>query len=149
VRDDEKNYTAQITAVTESADPVTRMVSVTAEVTDEQQMQLRPGAFAEVTVLLGESADLPVVPQTAIRPSERGFLAFVVQDSTAHERVLTLGMRSADGLVEVKSGIENGEQIVVRGAEALYEGAAVRIGKVSDILPGGMPADSDSVRVSS
>jgi hypothetical protein len=89
------------------------------------------------------------VPQTAIRPSERGFLAFVVQDSTAHERVLTLGMRSADGLVEVKSGIENGEQIVVRGAEALYEGAAVRIGKVSDILPGGMPADSDSVKVSS
>jgi multidrug efflux system membrane fusion protein len=135
MRDDTREYTAEITAITESADLVTRMVTVTAQVTDEQRERLRPGSFAEVVVMLGESAVLPVVPQTSIRPSERGFLAFVVEDSTAQERVLTLGMRSADGLVEVRNGIQAGEKVVVRGAEALTDGAKVRVEKVSEILP--------------
>jgi multidrug efflux system membrane fusion protein len=143
VRDDSTEYTAVITAITESADPVTRMVAVTAQVTDDNHAALRPGAFAEVTVLLGQAAVLPLIPQTSIRPSERGFLAFVVDDSVAHERVLTLGMRSPEGLVEVRNGIHDGEKIVVRGAEALYDSAPVRITQVSDILSSSAsPSDS-------
>jgi multidrug efflux system membrane fusion protein len=120
-------FHARITAITGFADPTTRMVSVTGEVTDERREALRPGTFAEVTVLLGESRRLPMISQLCIRPSERGFLAYVVTDSTAHERVLTLGLRTEDGYVEVYEGLHAGEAIVVRGAEALSEGAAVRI----------------------
>jgi membrane fusion protein, multidrug efflux system len=127
VRDDEVEHTAKITAVTESADLVTRMVTVTAEVVDSERNSLRPGAFAEVTVLLGESTNLPVIPQISIRPSEKGFLAYVVTDSTARERILTLGLQSPDGFVEVRDGLKLGETIVVRGAEALSNGVGVRI----------------------
>jgi len=127
VRGDDKNYQARVTAVSESADPSTRLVRITAEVNDPDRENLRPGSFAEVTVNLGERTELPVIPQTAIRPSEKGFLAFVIEDSTARERVLALGSRSPDGFVEVRSGISSGEQVVVRGAEALRDGAAVRI----------------------
>ncbi len=127
VRDDAVEHQAHISAVAESADPTTRLVNIVAEVNDDNRTSLRPGAFAEVTVLLGESQDSPVIPQIAIRPSERGFLAFVVQDSTAHERVLTLGLQSPDGYVEVRNGLKSGEVIVIRGAEALTDGAAIRI----------------------
>jgi multidrug efflux pump subunit AcrA (membrane-fusion protein) len=68
-----------------------------------------------------------VIPQTAVRPSEKGFLAYVVEDGIAHERVLTLGMRTASGDVEVKSGLKVGESVVVRGAEALRDGVKVKI----------------------
>lgn len=129
VRDDTASYRAIITAVAESADPVTRMVSVTGEVTDEHRDRLRPGSFAEVTVRLGESEILPAIPQIAIRPSERGFLAFVIEDSVARERVLSLGLRSESGFVEVRSGLSEGELLVVRGAEALNDGALVRIAR--------------------
>lgn len=118
---------AKVTAVSESADPQTRMVDVTAEVTPESAENLQPGAFAEVTVVLGETKQLPVIPQVSIRPSERGFLAFVVGDSVAHERVLKLGLQTHDGRVEVKEGLNEGEILVVRGAEALSEGSRVRI----------------------
>jgi len=127
VRGGAQDYTARITAVSEAADPSTRLVRITAEVTDPGRDVLRPGSFAEVTVNLGEHTKLPVIPQTAIRPSEKGFVSFVVEDSTAQERILTLGSRSPDGLVEVRSGLTVGDKIVVRGAEALRDGAPVRI----------------------
>ena len=127
VRESDHEFHARITAVTESADPVTRMVNVTSEVTDPRRNELHPGTFAEVTVRVGEIQQIPVIPQLCIRPSERGFLAYVVEDSTARERVLSLGLRSEDGYVEVQSGIRAGETVVVRGAEGLTDGATVRI----------------------
>ncbi|RQV94074.1 efflux RND transporter periplasmic adaptor subunit [bacterium] len=133
VRGDERDYHAHITAIAESADPQTRMVTITAEIDDPRRDELLPGTFAEVTVMLGEISKLPVIPQTAIRPSEKGFLAFVVVDSTALERILTLGMRSRDGMVEVLDGIQAGETVVIRGAEALQDGAGVKVSKAADI----------------
>jgi multidrug efflux system membrane fusion protein len=103
------------------------MVAVTAEVIDKDKESLRSGSFAEVRVPVGGSRSLPVVPQTAIRPSEKGFLSFVVEDGKAVERILVPGMRTADGYMEVLSGLKAGDQLVVRGAEALSEGVPVRL----------------------
>ena len=133
VRNDQKERHARIVAVAGSADLTSRMVPVTAEVTDGGA-ELRPGAFAEITIPVGSKAEATVAPETAIRPSERGFLAYVVRNGVAEERVLTLGLRTPDGMVEVRSGLSLNDSLVVRGAEALRNGAAVRI--VSDGEPG-------------
>ncbi|HEU4725479.1 MAG TPA: efflux RND transporter periplasmic adaptor subunit [Candidatus Eisenbacteria bacterium] len=119
---------ARITLVGASADPATRMTAVTAEVV-RPDGALRPGAFAEVTVPIGGAKSAPVVPETAVRPSERGFVAYIVKGGVAHERLVTLGLRTADGRIEVKQGLAAGDSLVVRGAEALSEGAAVRLPK--------------------
>jgi multidrug efflux system membrane fusion protein len=125
VRGDTTTRGAVITAVAGAADPVSRLVNVTAEVDAKDRDTLRPGAFAEVNISVG-AQEAPVIPETAVRPSGKGFLAFVVADGVAHERVLRLGMRTADGRVEVMEGLSTGETLVVRGAEALREGAKVR-----------------------
>jgi RND family efflux transporter MFP subunit len=138
VRESAREFTARIAHVAAAADPASRMVRVTAHVetsgagpepgaTAEPGAAPRPGAFAEVTVPVGGATGAPVVPETSVRPSERGFLAYVVQGGIAHERLLALGMRTADGRVEVRQGLAAGESLVVRGAEALSEGAAVRV----------------------
>ena len=136
IRDVERPFIAKITHVAQAADPRSRMIDVTAEVTDERKEELRPGAFAEVTVPI-RSMKAPAIPLTAVRPSESGFLAYVVEEGdVARERVVTLGMRTADGLVEVKDGLAPGERLVIRGAEALRDGAGVRIAEGPD-MPGG------------
>ena len=126
VKDSPRTFRATITLVAGAAAESSRMVVVTARIDDPERAVLRPGQFAEVVVPV-DRAERPVVPETAIRPSERGFLAYVVEGDTARVRILELGMRTADGRVEVRSGLAPGETLVVRGAEALRDGATVAV----------------------
>jgi multidrug efflux system membrane fusion protein len=129
IADDATPHSARITHVAAAANQTSRMVDVTANVLDSNHPELRPGAFARVTIPIGSPRLAPVIPQTAIRPSEQGFLAYTVVNGVATQRILTLGMRTADGQVEVKSGVAPGEVLVVRGAEALRDGAKVKVTK--------------------
>ena len=134
VREDSREFTAKVVHVAESADDVSRLVDITANIDDPSDRTLRPGSFAEISVPVASAREAPVIPVSAVRPSERGFLAYVVEGDKAVERILTLGMRSADGRVEVLSGLSGGESLVIRGAEALSNGASVRVG-----APAGAP----------
>lgn len=129
VRGIEQGFTAKVTHIAGLADPASRMVPTTAEVAVTERDQLRPGAFAEVQIPIGGGGTSPVVPEAAVRPSERGFLAYVVEGNVAHERVLSLGMHTTDGQVEVRAGLKVGEKLVLRGGEALKDGAKIKIAK--------------------
>ncbi len=125
VRGSTEAKTAVIKHIAAKADDNTRMLDVIAEV-EKDEPALRPGAFAQVEVPNG-GARAAVVPQTAVRPSDRGFLAYVVEDGKAVERILQTGRRTSDGFIEVLAGLKEGEQVVVRGAEALSAGANVKV----------------------
>jgi RND family efflux transporter MFP subunit len=135
VRDNEKEYASKIVHVAAAADEGTRMVAVTAEIRDTSDMALRPGAFAEITIPVSAPRTAPVIPQIAIRPSERGFIAYVIEKDMAIERILTIGMRTADGQAEVLSGLQPGELLVVRGADALRANAPVKVIKSGEQAP--------------
>lgn len=127
IAEDATQHEARITHVAAAASQASRMVDVTAQVVNPNRPELRPGAFARVVVPIGASRNAPVIPQTAIRPSEKGFLAYTISNGVAQQRILTLGMRTADGQVEVKDGLQAGESLVIRGAEALRDGAKVKV----------------------
>jgi len=135
VEGDDHEFHAAIVHVAAAAEPTSRMVRVIAEIDDPERARLRAGGFAQVVVPIGGKVTAAVVPESAIRPSERGFLAYVVDGEVARERILELGMRTADGLVEVKKGLVPGDKLVVRGAEALRDGAPIRMG----VAPGSKP----------
>jgi multidrug efflux system membrane fusion protein len=143
IREDSREFTARVVHVAETADDTSRLVDVTANVDNPNDATLRPGSFAEIAVPVSSPGEAPVIPVGAVRPSERGFLAFVVIDGKAVERILTLGMRSADGRVEVLSGLSGGETLVVRGAEALSDGVTVRIGAPAESPASAAPAPAE------
>jgi len=142
VREDSREFSAKVVHVAGSADDTSRLVDITANIDDSGDKSLRPGSFAEISVPVASPGEAAVIPVGAVRPSERGFIAYVVEGDKAVERILTLGMRSADGQVEVLSGLKGGETLVVRGAEALSNGVAVRIGAPAEAAaPAPAPAE--------
>jgi len=134
-------YKAKITLIAGAAETESRLVPITAEVEAEpgrRRFFLRPGSFAEVTIQLpAEDRLFPLVPQTATRPSDRGFLAYVLEKDVARERVLQLGLHTSEGWVEVRDGLKAGELLVVRGLEALADGTKVRVVKPGAAGSGG------------
>jgi RND family efflux transporter MFP subunit len=126
LKESQQTYTAKITLVSGSADPESRLVPVTAEIDAARKFWLRPGSFATVSVKLTSARQYPMIPQSAARPSDRGFLAYIVQGDVAKERTLELGMHTADGWVEVRDGIQEGDLLVTRGIEALTDGTKVQ-----------------------
>jgi multidrug efflux pump subunit AcrA (membrane-fusion protein) len=105
------------------------MVPVTAEIEPtEHDYWLRPGAFCVVTIPIGDARPGIVVPSLAVTPTEEGNVVYVVDDKGfAHAHVVTLGMRTPDGGVELRSGVQPGDLMVVRGVEPLSDGAPVAI----------------------
>ena len=134
-----RDLTARVIHVGQAANPRSRRVRVLAEV-DASGRGQRPGDFVKVRIPIGERPATPVIAQLAIRPSEKGFLAYVVSDGMARERVVTLGLRTEDGLVEIRDGLDIGEQVAIRGNEPLFEGARVRV--VNDEVAGEADAGS-------
>jgi multidrug efflux pump subunit AcrA (membrane-fusion protein) len=98
----------------------TRVVPVKTEL-DNPEGLLKPGMFAELEVLTGRSsASILVIPKSAlVATNEKKTLVFV-QNGSAYQPVeVTLGQTSGD-LVEVKSGLFDGDSVVVQRATQLY-----------------------------
>jgi membrane fusion protein, multidrug efflux system len=129
MRESTRTYSAKIVLVADSADPSTRLVPVTGEVDDTaHKYWLRPGAFCEVNVPIGDAKQAIVVPSISVQPTATGNVAYTVDDKNiAHLRVVQLGMYTPDGGVEITQGLSAGELLVVEGFEALSEGAPVKI----------------------
>ena len=127
---DEIVRAGNITSVAAAADPQTRQVEVLAEPVPGAGTGLRANTFTRITVPVEAERSVVVLPDLAVRPGERGFYAFTIVEGDdgprAQERKLVLGQRTADG-VEVRSGLQAGDRVAVRGAEALRDGVRVRV----------------------
>jgi membrane fusion protein (multidrug efflux system) len=68
-----------------------------------------------------------VVPENAVyQIQDRAYVYVVGEDLVARERMIETGERRF-GSVEVLSGLEAGERIVIEGIVKLRDGAAVRL----------------------
>jgi len=120
-----KDFSAKIFHIADTADPGTRMVEVLGWV-DNPSRELRPGFFADVKLDLGEHKGSLVVPQTAVLPTDQGFVGYVLKDQNRVEkRALRLGLFTKEGDVEVLEGLKAGDRLVTRGASTLTEDSIV------------------------
>jgi RND family efflux transporter MFP subunit len=82
---------------------------------------------APVGMETGAVRDPIVVPATAVQTEKDSRFVWVVSDSVASKRPVQIGKKSGEQ-VEISSGVNAGEKVVVRGAEKLTgESAKVRL----------------------
>ncbi len=113
-----------IQAIEPRVDPATRTITARAVVENEDR-RLLPGNFAVIELVFAVNDDAVLVPATALRPGLRETRLFVVKGDKAEERVVRIGTR-LERHVEILEGVDMGEEVVVRGAEALRSGQSVR-----------------------
>ena len=105
-------------------DPGTGTISLRAAFPNPNNL-LRPGQF--VTLVFETVLDEPsiVVPQAAVLTGQSGYSVLVVGDDDAVEqRQIETGDRSGTDWI-VRSGLENGERIIVRGLQKVRPGDKV------------------------
>src|SRR5690606_39856998 len=78
-------FAGELGAVSVKVDPTSHNFDVQA-VIDNREHRLRPGMFADVTVLAGHEEPVVAVPKTAISYSLHGDAVFVVEEARSEER---------------------------------------------------------------
>jgi len=110
-----RTFKAKISWVAPSIDPNTHRLSVRADV-ENPDGALKPGMFANFSIITGEAATAPAVPQHAIvYEGDMARVSVAGQDGTIAARPVRVG-QIADGMVEILAGLSEGEKVVTSGA---------------------------------
>ena len=121
-----KTFSGTIKRIYPTIDPMTHTVNVEVQVPNTDR-QLRPGMYAKVNVTFGHNRSIVVPDAAVVRLQGSGQRnVFVVEDGIAVQKEVSLG-RHFDGQYEILSGLEEGEQVVVKGGSALRNGAQVEV----------------------
>jgi multidrug efflux pump subunit AcrA (membrane-fusion protein) len=119
---------ARVSEVFPAVDPASRAFLVKVDLPEDVDSSgFAPGRFVRVGFRIGERERM-VVPDSAVMRRGQLELVYVVEDDRARLRLVTLG-RSREGFVEVLSGLDPGEAVVVQAKEIADEG--VRVAKSS------------------
>jgi len=127
----------RITRVSLGANPDTRLFRVEALLNNDDRM-LRPGQIVTVSVVVDRVGPVTVMPRLAILGDEAmvpgsAHDVFVVEDGAAVRKTVELGQAEND-VVEIKAGLNDGERVVVFGANRLKDGTKTRLHKIDGEL---------------
>lgn len=120
-----RRFAGKISLISPYINAQTATFEVRIRLTDDDAL-LRPGMFARVAIVYERKPDALQIPRTALLDGDGPPKVFVVQEGKAAERAVQLGL-SNGAMVEIVSGLKDGEQVVVVGQGALKPGATVRV----------------------
>ncbi|MBO8170281.1 MAG: efflux RND transporter periplasmic adaptor subunit [Bacillaceae bacterium] len=124
-----KTYEGTVAEIDTHANPHSGLFHVQVRL-DNPNHDIFPGMTAEVRVQTEEKSDVLVIPVDAIWHDRGENYVFVVEDGLTIRKRIQTGIRS-EKWVEVRSGLSQGEMVVVDGIHLVREGDRVQI--ISDI----------------
>jgi multidrug efflux system membrane fusion protein len=124
--------------VDNQVDQATGTVRMKAEFANAQ-MQLWPGQFVNVRLLVETLSQVVTIPTPAVQRGPSGPFAYVVKaGEQALLRPITVGLQTETTAVITK-GIEASERVVTSGFARLRDGASVTVVRAEDEAPKGAP----------
>lgn len=132
-----EQMTGTVSLVSRANDPLNRTVEVWISLKNpsgnqggNQGGRLRAGDAVRVIVTRKQETDAVVVPTSAVTldasNSDQGTVMVVDKNLVAHETKVTVGIRTTDH-VQIVSGIQPGETVVIEGNYALPDGTKVQV----------------------
>jgi membrane fusion protein (multidrug efflux system) len=88
--------------------------------------ELKPGMFATALIQQAKKTPAVMVPAAAVRNVAGTSRVFVVSGDHVDERIVTTG-QTIDALVEITSGLKNGERVATENVTQLVDGVKVKV----------------------
>lgn len=118
-------FTGKVSKIDPTADSQTRTFGVEIIVPNEN-MLLRSGMFTRVDLTIKDKTDVLLIPVECVVKTPDVNFVFVIENSVAHRRDITLGLTESR-MVEIVDGLQEGERVVTVGKEMLKDGSLVQI----------------------
>jgi RND family efflux transporter MFP subunit len=120
-----EKFPGKVLRLAPMVDQRTRSLRAEVEI-DNHTDRLRPGMFVEVTLIGERRENVPVVPRSAVTDRGGRPVVFVLRQQYVAQQAVELGL-SDDDQVEIRTGVAQGDLVVVRGLETLTDNMAVRV----------------------
>lgn len=117
--------TGKVNQVSPALDPDTRSFKSSIQIQNPKWL-LRPGMFTKAEIIIARKDSAIVIPKDIILAKRRGKTVFIVEKGAALERAISTGLENPE-VVEVTSGLEKNERLVVKGFETLQNRSKVKI----------------------
>ena len=121
----DESSSGKVVRVSPVVDDSTGTVKVTAQLSNPSA-ELRPGAFVRVMIRTDTVEDAVLIPKSAVLEDDGETYVFVNDGETARRKKVELGYENGAS-VEVRSGVSEGDQIVVAGQGSLKEGDKTKV----------------------
>lgn len=123
-----KIYTGRIYAVEPKIDENTRTVQARALIPNDKG-ELTPGAYVEIDIVLENLENSVLIPTEALVPDFEGEKVFIYKNGKAVPQLVVTGIRT-EKEIQITSGLNVGDSLIVSGIIQLKPNGTVRINKV-------------------
>ena len=135
LRDKEYQGTvAYISKIAQKGESGAAMVSVKIHI-NQPDDNLILGLDAKVSVNLGTVENVLIVPISSVNSDTQGDFVYVINNDIVEKKYVTTGMASSEEM-EIKSGVEKGEKVVLTVDSSIIEGMKVMENKQDDLGTG-------------
>jgi membrane fusion protein (multidrug efflux system) len=150
-----EQFPGKITAINSEIDTNTRTIAVQGTIANPK-LQLRPGMFARIEIVINQSAQVIAIPISAISYAPYGDTVYVIETMKdakggdyrgVRQQIVKIGEHRGEQAVAL-SGLKAGEEIATSGTFKLRPNAAVAVN--NEIQPGNStnPRPEDQSRCS-
>ncbi len=121
----DQEFPAAVTSVAPVADKDTRTFTVKITPVDAEG-RLRSGMYANARLLIDEKKGTLLVPRDAITLIDNQPTVYVVNGDRVEQRNVTTGLAN-NGQIEILSGLQPGDTVVIAGQPNLVDGAKIEV----------------------
>lgn len=126
---DEK-FSGRTTLISPTISPTTRTASVEITIPNRDH-RLKPGMFAQVDVIISKKDDAILIPAYAVIEQSEMRKVMTVVGGRAKSELIELGADQGE-LVEIRSGLKEGDTLIVAGHHRISSGDLIRILREGD-----------------
>jgi membrane fusion protein (multidrug efflux system) len=118
-------FNGTVTAISSRVDPNTRSLTVRARIPNPDRL-LKPGMLLSVDLIKDRSQSLIIPEEAVILDKDKKFVLVVSTDNIVEKMEIVTGRRTP-GKVEVISGLNAGEQVIISGLTRVRTGSSVNV----------------------